>query len=38
MTWLYHNLLTWPIGLLIIGSFVVLAALGLLLFRRPAGH
>ncbi|MBP2647340.1 MAG: hypothetical protein H6Q77_964 [Gemmatimonadetes bacterium] len=38
MTWLYHNLPTWLIGVLIIGSFVLLAVLGLLLFRRPAGH
>jgi len=34
MTWLYHNLPTWLIGVLIIGAFVVLAVLGLLLFRR----
>jgi hypothetical protein len=34
MTWLLHNLPTWLIGVLIIGAFVVLAVLGLLVFRR----
>jgi hypothetical protein len=34
MTWLLHNLPTWLIGVLIIGSFAVLSVLGLLLFRR----
>ena len=34
MSWLYHNLPTWFIGLAIIGAFVVVAVLGLLLFRR----
>lgn len=34
MSWLYHNLPTWLIGLVIIGGFAVLSVLGLLLFRR----
>ena len=34
MTLLFHNLPTWLIGVLIIGAFVVLAVLGLLVFRR----
>jgi hypothetical protein len=34
MSWLYHNLPTWVIGVLIIGAFVVASVLGLLLFRR----
>jgi len=34
MRWLYHNLPTWLIGVLIIGGFVTVSVLGLLLFRR----
>lgn len=34
MSWLYHNLPTWLIGVVIIGGFVVTSVLGLLLFRR----
>lgn len=36
MSWLYHNLPTWSIGVLIIGAFMVLSVLGLLVFRRLA--
>jgi hypothetical protein len=34
MNWIYHNLPTWVIGLLIIGTFVLASVLGLLAFRR----
>ena len=34
MTWLYHNLPTWLIGLVIIGAFALVALLGLLFFQR----
>ena len=34
MRWLYYNLPTWLIGVLIIGGFVTVSVLGLLLFRR----
>ena len=37
MSWLYHNLPTWLIGVVIIGAFVVLSVLGLLVFRRITG-
>lgn len=36
MSWLYRNLPTWSIGVLIIGAFMVLSVLGLLVFRRLA--
>ena len=34
MSWLYHNLPTWLIGLAIIGAFALVSVLGLLFFRR----